>query len=155
MGRFLVRWVVIPGVLGIVIFIARLGCGLWRLSHSDAAHEEERAIEEPYRAAAEKFVKAIQRKDYRAAYDGLSAGLRQQGSVTRFADAFRGATIASYTMSAGSKDVTESSLIPEELKPRIREVVEIDLDGPDIDAVLVLYFVDENGDARVARFLID
>ncbi len=155
MGRILLRWVVLPMVAAILLFFVRLGCGLWRLSHSDVPSESERAIEEPYREAADGFAKALQDKNYRDAYARLTPALRRQATEAQFAEPFRGAWIQSYHVRPVSKDLSGDVFIPRELKPQIREVVAIDLNGPDIDAVIVLYFVDENGEARVARLLID
>lgn len=155
MGRIFMRWVVMPMIVGTVIFFLRLGCAVWTLSHAEASHEAERTIDEPYREAAETFAKAIQKKDYPAAWALLSTPMRKVGTVSEFARAFHNAAITSWKVRPVSKDVSDDIFLAKELRPHIREVVAIDLDGPELDIVLVLYFIEEIGEPRVARFLID
>jgi hypothetical protein len=160
MGNVLWRWIVLPLIIGTLLFFARCSLGLLWLSTSKPSESAEatRPIDPKHLDAAERFARAIIEKRHRDAYALASPHLRKRLNANQFSECFQGwVPVQAYKIRPGDQDVSTDILCPKELRPLIRENVVIDFDGRDGDGFCALvYFVeDADGNPQVAHFLLD
>mgnify|MGYP001580046953 CR=1 FL=1 len=158
MNRFLVRWILVPALVGMLAFLVRCGIWAWRMSSADGTKESsepERPIDEAHRAFAAAFGESVVKKDWKGLAAMSSPAMRRWATAAKLAEEF-----GHYVTVSSAKVVPEDAglddFLPREIrKAEIKERVVLQFDAKDGDGFYChLWIVEVNGAPKAAHLVL-